>query len=144
MHDLGIPHDAPEAITMPVHLEMMTKPFWNWFYNDIIHHPLGTQRQGRWHDPITPDEMGARGGLDYQWTLTRELSWLTLCTHNGEYKRTRTALTTNIRPPFSLLTRCWFDLCRDMGLIDDGEWEGAVAQVERFRMWERTEYGDCW
>lgn len=144
MRALGIPQDAPDPIQMPVHLEMMTKAFWNWYYNDILHHPLGVQRTGRWHDVLAVDEIAAQGGLCYQWSRTQELSWLTLWTPDGPHKRTRTAVTDNIRPPFSLLTRCWFDLCQDMDLISKDEWAAAAEQLERFRVWERAEYGECW
>jgi hypothetical protein len=144
MQDLGLPPDMPEPILMPPHLDRVTKSFWNWFYNDIAHHPLGIQRQGTWHETIAVEEVAAFGGLGYQWSLVHGVSHLTLWTPPGVYKRTRTAVTAEELPPFSLVTRCWFDLCRDMSIIGTYDWETATAQLDRFKRYEARQYGDCW
>lgn len=143
MQDLGLPSDMPEAIEMPLRLKEVTFPFWNWFHNDIMGHPLGVQRNGDWHAAPDVQALQGFGSLGYQWRSTDGISWLTLWTGSG-HKRTRTAITGKDIPPFSLLTRCWFDLCLDMAIIDERDWEDATAQLERFKVYERREYGQCW
>lgn len=141
MPNLGLPTDMPEPVHMVPHLDRITKPFWNWVYNDILHHPLGVQRHGTWHKETAPAEIASFGDLTYQWSYTIALSSLTLATASGA-KRTRTAMTDKPRPPFSLLTRCWFDLCLDLDLIDASDWESATDQLERFQTYEKREYGE--
>jgi hypothetical protein len=135
--------DVPDPIDMGPRFHAITTTFWNWIFNDVLHDPRGVRREGHWGaEPVAV--LAECGGVHYQWSNTGGLSWLTLWTRDGTHRRTRTAVTASTRPPFSLLTRCWFDLCLDANLINEDEWSGVCAQLERFKTWERPEYGDCW
>jgi hypothetical protein len=135
--------DVPDPIDMDPAFHAITTTFWNWIFNDVLHDPRGVQRESHWGaEPIAG--FAACGGIHYAWSEDKGISSLVLRTGDGTHRRTLIALTKAAKPPFSLLTRCWFDLCLDATIINQDEWSGVCAQLERFKIWERPEYGDCW
>lgn len=140
--------NKPKPLLLPTPIDYPTRKLWNWLYNDVLgptcEHNPETKRQAHWDGDDVP-ELTRHGGIDYQWIDTLSISTLHLSTGDRSYRQSHTATTDNPRPPFSMLTGCWFDLCLDMRLIGHDQWRSAVSQLERFKTWEQAnEYGAAW
>jgi len=118
--------------------------FWSWIYNDVFAHPNGPiQRLAHWTNTGIED-IEIHGGLHYCWMANESISTLLLWTDDKAAEAARTAVTASPRPPFSLLSRVWFDLARSLGMVTDAEWEHLCAAAEAMKPSEYSEYGNSW
>lgn len=135
--------NVPERLDLEPRFHAITSTFWEWIFTEVLHTPHGVLRESHW-DAAPVAFLAALGGVDYRWRTEDGMSSLRLRTGNGAHEQTWIASTASDKPPFSLLTRCWFDLCLDVGIINKDEWSRVCPQLDRFKIWERPEYGDCW
>jgi hypothetical protein len=133
-----------KPIVMPPSFAPVGIAFWNWVYNDVFAHPNGPiRRQAHWANTGIED-IDTHGGVHYCWRTNESISVLLLWADDKAAEAVRSATTDVPRPPFSLLSRVWFDLAHRLGMLTDAEWEHLCECAEEMKPAERSEYGDAW
>lgn len=133
-----------KPIVLPSSFAPAGVAFWTWIYNDVFAHPTGPIRRFAHWPGAGIEAIENHGGLDYSWMVTGSVATLLLQTGDKAAKVARAAVTDSPRPPFSLLSRVWFDLAHGLGMVTDAEWEHLCAAADAMKPSECSEYGNSW
>lgn len=133
-----------DPMVLPESIREATGRFLNWIYNDVFHADGGVKRVAVGGLVALPG-FGTYVQVVYEWTPTGEGSELSLGIAGDRRTQVRHyARTREDKPPFSLLMKAWFDLCREMGALGEGEWIDMDDRIAAAREDERATWGTYW
>lgn len=132
-----------EPMLLPTSIREATGRFLNWVYNDVFYSDDGVLHLAVGDFTALPG-FGAYLRVFYEWIHVDGGSQLTLGVVGADHQKVTRWADTQELPPFSLLMRCWVDLCHNMGVLSEGDWVDMDDAIDRAREAERPIYGDCW